>query len=108
LTARRTHKTPSRSRGSLSEVSTISGQGHRIARRKNRYKFRGNDPSCLRGHRLQMNVIESKRLPRDASGKPGSAFPHPALAPFTQRNCPAFPSGRRNNLCSALPTRQAA
>jgi hypothetical protein len=31
-------------------------QPHRIAQRKNRYKFRGNDPSCLRGHQLQMNL----------------------------------------------------
>jgi hypothetical protein len=26
-----------------------------------------------------MNVIDSKSLERDAGGKPGSTFPHPAL-----------------------------
>jgi hypothetical protein len=28
-----------------------------------------------------MNVIDSKSLERDAGGKPGSTFPHPALVP---------------------------
>jgi hypothetical protein len=35
-------------------------------------------------------VIESKSLQRDAGGKPGSIFPHPALAHFpdARRNAP--------------------
>jgi hypothetical protein len=28
-----------------------------------------------------INVIDSNSLERDAGGKPGSTFPHPALAP---------------------------
>src|ERR1019366_4519179 len=42
-------------------------------------------------------VIDSKSLERDAGGKPGSTFPHPALERVQQEGEPVFyPDTRRN------------
>jgi hypothetical protein len=46
-----------------------------------------------------MNVIDSYSSERDASGKPVSTFPHPALAIRTRRNR----RSKGNDRCLALP-----